>query len=306
VSVAVHHTVAQFRGALDAARAQGKNVGLVPTMGALHAGHGSLVRAARARADVVAVTIFVNPTQFGPNEDFARYPRTLEQDLALAEAEGATHVFAPEASEMYPAGERTRVHVSGLTDALCGPHRPGHFDGVATIVSKLFLATGSCLALFGRKDYQQLKVIERMARDLLMPVEVVGLPTVRAPDGLALSSRNAYLSSEERARALAIPESLSRAVLAFAAGERGAAALRTPVAQALERAASRVDYVTLADADTLTPLADDRQVGERAVLALAGFWGATRLIDNVVLGEDRPPIASARDSEKDAASDDAS
>src|SRR5450432_3218578 len=195
-------------------------------MGALHAGHLSLVREARARADVVAVTIFVNPTQFGPSEDFARYPRRLDRDLELCREAGVSHVFAPEASEMYPAGERTRVHVSELTASLCGPHRPGHFDGVTTIVSKLFAVAGACVAVFGRKDYQQLKVIERMTRDLLLPVEIVGLKTLRDTDGLALSSRNAYLTLEERARALAIPRALSAAVSAFASGERRVGRLR--------------------------------------------------------------------------------
>ena len=205
MTLILHRSVAEFRQAAQAVRDSGKRLGLVPTMGALHAGHLSLVAEARARATEVALTIFVNPTQFGPNEDFARYPRTLEQDLALCREAGVSHVFAPEASEMYPKGERTRVQVSGLTAALCGPHRPDHFDGVTTIVSKLFAVTGECVAVFGRKDYQQLKVIERMTRDLLLPVEIVGLRTLRDADGLALSSRNAYLTAEERERALSHP-----------------------------------------------------------------------------------------------------
>jgi pantoate--beta-alanine ligase len=261
-------------------------------MGALHEGHLSLLREARSRADEVAVTIFVNPMQFGPNEDFDRYPRTLERDIELLQDAGASHVFAPEASEMYPKGERTRVHVSGLTDALCGPHRPGHFDGVTTIVSKLFAVAGECVAVFGRKDYQQLKVIERMTRDLLLPVEIVGLHTLRQSDGLALSSRNAYLSPEERERALGIPRALSAAVAAFEAGERRVGALRAAATPFLKRADLRLDYLTLADADTLVPVSDEAASGERAVLAVAGFMGKTRLIDNVVLGEDPPPIAS--------------
>ncbi|HEX7453569.1 MAG TPA: pantoate--beta-alanine ligase, partial [Polyangiaceae bacterium] len=211
MTLALHKSVSEFRHAANAVRRAGKRLGLVPTMGALHEGHLSLVREARARTEEVAVTIFVNPTQFGPNEDFARYPRTLERDLELCREAGVRHVFAPDASEMYPKGERTRVHVSGLTSALCGPHRPGHFDGVATIVSKLFAVAGECVAVFGRKDYQQLKVIERMTRDLLLPVEIVGLKTLRDADGLALSSRNAYLSVEERARALGIARGLSAA-----------------------------------------------------------------------------------------------
>src|SRR6478736_2052218 len=229
MTLTLHRTVAEFRAATQAVRSAGRRLGLVPTMGALHAGHLSLVTEARKRASEVALTIFVNPTQFGPNEDFARYPRTLDRDLALCREAGVSHVFAPEASEMYPKGERTRVQVSGLTAALCGPHRPGHFDGVTTIVSKLFAVAGECVAVFGRKDYQQLKVIERMTRDLLLPVEIVGFPTLRDADGLALSSRNAYLSAEERQRALSIPRALGAAAAAFAAGERNAGRLIEPV-----------------------------------------------------------------------------
>jgi pantoate--beta-alanine ligase len=289
----VHHAVGEFRAAANAARAAGKRFGLVPTMGALHEGHLSLVRKALEHADVVAVTIFVNPTQFGPNEDFARYPRTLERDVELCREAGVSHVFAPDASEMYPAGERTRVQVSGLTAALCGPHRPGHFDGVTTVVSKLFAVAGECVAVFGRKDYQQLKVIERMTRDLLLPVEVIGFKTLRDADGLALSSRNAYLTAEERARALAIPRALSAAVHAFARGEHRVGILRGATLGALESAGIRLDYATVADAEELVPFSDSAQLGERALFAIAGFVGKTRLIDNVVFGEDPAPIASA-------------
>ncbi len=292
MTLTLHRTVAEFRTAAQAVRNAGKRLGLVPTMGALHAGHLSLVAEAAARAAEVALTIFVNPTQFGPNEDFARYPRTLERDLELCREAGVAHVFAPDASEMYPEGERTRVQVSGLTAALCGPHRPGHFDGVTTIVSKLFAVSGECVAVFGRKDYQQLKVIERMTRDLLLPVEIVGLRTLRDADGLALSSRNAYLTPEERQRALVHP--------ARADGHRdrlpsGRApyfrAPRSGLAE-LSRGGLRLDYATLADADELTPLPEDGLSGERLLFAVAGFMGKTRLIDNVVLGEDRAPIAS--------------
>jgi pantoate--beta-alanine ligase len=194
---------------------------------------------------------------------------------------------------MYAAGERTRVQVQELADHLCGASRPGHFDGVATIVTKLFAVTGPCIAVFGRKDYQQLKVIERMTRDLLLPVEVVAYPTVRESDGLALSSRNAYLSAGERRQALSIPRALREAVERFGSGERGVAALRQPVRAALEAAGLRVDYVTVADAERLVPIADGAQSGERALLAIAAFAGATRLIDNVVLGEDPPPPSVA-------------
>ncbi len=289
----VHHTVAEFRAAANAVRKQGKRFGLVPTMGALHAGHLSLVKEALTRADEVGVTIFVNPTQFGPNEDFSRYPRTLERDVELCREAGVAHVFAPDASEMYPAGERTRVSVSGLTAALCGPHRPGHFDGVTTIVSKLFAVAGECVAVFGRKDYQQLKVIERMTRDLLLPVEIIGLKTMREADGLALSSRNVFLSPEERSRALAIARALSAAVSAFQNGERRVGVLRQGALAVLEQAEIQLDYATIADADELVPIPESAELGARALFAVAGFVGKTRLIDNVVLGEDAAPIASA-------------
>ena len=295
MKLSVHHTVREFRAAANGVRAAGKRLGLVPTMGALHDGHLSLVHAARARADEVAVTIFVNPTQFGPNEDFACYPRTLERDVELCRQAGVLHVFAPDAAEMYPPGERTRVQVTGLTAALCGPHRPGHFDGVTTIVSKLFAVAGECVAVFGRKDYQQLKVIERMARDLLLPVEILGCPTLRDPDGLAQSSRNAYLTAEERARALSIPRALSAAVAAYAAGERRVGVLRARALELLEPAAIRLDYATIADADELIPAPDSAELGARGLLAVAGFVGKTRLIDNVVLGEDPAPIASSEE-----------
>jgi pantoate--beta-alanine ligase len=283
-------TVAAFRAACDRLRAEGGRLALVPTMGALHRGHLALVEEGRRRAANVAVSIFVNPTQFGPNEDFQKYPRPLERDLELCREAGVRVAFTPTPEEMYPRGERTRVHVSGLTDALCGPFRPGHFDGVATVVTKFFAATGPCVAVFGRKDYQQLQVVRRLAADLLLPVEVVGYPTVREPDGLALSSRNAYLSAEERLRALSIPRALSRALALHAAGERRAGALRRTVLEFVEPAATRIDYVTVADADELRPYADDQRVGERPLVALAAFVGTTRLIDNVVASEDNSPV----------------
>lgn len=292
MTLTLHRTVAEFRAAAEAVRSAGKRLGLVPTMGALHAGHLSLVTEARQRAAEVALTIFVNPTQFGPNEDLARYPRNLEQDLELCRAAGVSHVFAPEASEMYPKGERTRVQVSGLTAALCGPHRPNHFDGVTTIVNKLFAVAGECVAVFGRKDYQQLKVIERMTRDLLLPVEIVGFPTLRDTDGLALSSRNAYLTPEERARAGSIPRALSATVKTFSAGERRVSELRRAAQSELAAGGLRLDYATFAGPDDLVPLAEDALAGDRLLFAVAGFMGKTRLIDNVVLGEDPAPIAS--------------
>ena len=290
MSLEVCATVAEFRAACDALREKEGPVGLVPTMGALHRGHLALVAEARRHAPNVAVSIFVNPTQFGPNEDFHKYPRPLAKDLELCREAGVRLAFTPSLAEMYPPGEKTRVAVSGLTEALCGPFRPGHFDGVATIVTKLFAATGPSVAVFGRKDYQQLAVVRRMVRDLLLPIELVGLPTVRDADGLALSSRNAYLSAEERQRALAIPRALSRVLALHAAGERGVGALRRAALALVEPAATRIDYVTLADADELTPLGDSERVGERALLAVAAFVGTTRLIDNVVISEDNPPL----------------
>ncbi len=288
----IEHTVAGFRAACDAIRARGERLGLVPTMGALHAGHLALIREAVRQADVVAVTVFVNPTQFGPNEDFAKYPRTLERDVAQASEAGARLVFAPSVDEMYPAGERTRVRVTELTDALCGRSRPGHFEGVTTIVTKLFAVAGPSVAVFGRKDYQQLKVIERMVRDLLLPITIVGHPTIREADGLALSSRNAYLSRQERERALAIPRALSDAVRRFGAGERNAGVLRERVLSALAGAGLTPDYVELADPERIQPFAQADALPDRVLLALAARAGSTRLIDNVVLGEDPAPIAA--------------
>jgi pantoate--beta-alanine ligase len=284
------HTVDEFRRAADALRSGGGSLGLVPTMGALHEGHAALMREARRRASVTAVTIFVNPTQFGPKEDLARYPRDLAGDVDKCAAEGVSIVFSPDVAEMYPPGERTRVRVSGLTDYLCGASRPGHFEGVATIVTKLFAAAGRCVAVFGRKDYQQLQVIRRMTRDLLLPVDIVGYPIVRESDGLALSSRNAYLSADDRMRALAIPRALSQSVDRFRSGERGVRSLREPVRAALDDAGLRVDYVAITDADELTPFDEGATLGGRALLAVAAFAGNTRLIDNVVYGEDASPL----------------
>jgi pantoate--beta-alanine ligase len=287
------HEPEAFRRACDDARARGERVGLVPTMGALHAGHVALVEEARRRAGFVAATIFVNPTQFGPNEDFARYPRTLESDAEKCARAGASLVFAPAGEAMYPPGDETRVRVGPTAAGLCGVHRPVHFEGVATVVAKLFGLAGPCVAVFGRKDYQQLCVIRRLARDLFLPVEVVGLRTVREPDGLAMSSRNAYLSAEQRAAALAIPRGLSRATQAFARGERSAAALTGLVRAEVEPVASSIDYVDVADPESVQVFAPGERVGERALLALALRLGGARLIDNVVLGEDPPPIAAA-------------
>jgi pantoate--beta-alanine ligase len=258
---------------------------LVPTMGALHEGHRALMRAARSEASSVSVTIFVNPTQFGPNEDFARYPRDLDGDIAACAAEGVALVFAPSPDEMYPKGDATRVRVERLSERLCGPWRPGHFEGVATVVTKLFSVAGACTAIFGRKDYQQLKVVERVAADLLLPVKIVGHPTLRDADGLALSSRNRYLSPAERAQALAVPRALARAASAYADGEREPERLRAAAHAELAQSELRLQYLDVLDADELAP----PRAGSTLGVFIAGYLGNTRLIDNSVLGVDTPP-----------------
>jgi len=295
----VVRTPEEMRTACDAARARGARVGLVPTMGALHDGHLTLVKAARERAGdrgFVVTTIFVNPTQFGPNEDLAKYPRDLEGDVAKLARAGADMVFAPDVAAMYPPGEETRVRVGATAAALCGAFRPVHFEGVTTIVTKLFAIAGPSVAVFGRKDYQQLAVIRRMTRDLFLPIEIVGAPIVREADGVAMSSRNAYLSAEERARARCLSRGLARAWKTFAGGERDAAALRRAARAEVERGATSIDYVDLADADAITVIADGARTGERALLAIACRVGTTRLIDNVVLGEDPSPPGVALDT----------
>lgn len=281
-------TPVEMRAACNAARTAGARVAFVPTMGALHAGHLSLLEEAKRRAGFVAASIYVNPTQFGANEDLTRYPRDLEGDVGKLSSAGAHVVFAPDNATMYPAHEQTRVRVGALADPLEGVCRPGHFEGVATVVAKLLAVVGACVAIFGRKDYQQLLVVRRMAQDLLLPVEVVGMPTIRESDGLAMSSRNAYLSSAERTRALCIVRGLDAAVRLHARGERSARKLERAARELMEGGATSVDYVEARDADTLGPLAG--QVGGRALLAVACRIGGTRLIDNVVLGEDPAPL----------------
>ena len=288
-SPSVLSTPAAFRAAADAARARGLTVALVPTMGALHEGHLALVTEARKHAAFVAVSIFVNPTQFGPSEDFARYPRDLGGDVTKLGGVGADAVFAPDATGMYPAGDETRVRVGALAASLCGPFRPGHFEGVATVVSKLFALAGSAVAVFGKKDYQQLAILRRMTIDLFFPVEIIGHPIVREGDGVAMSSRNAYLSPEERARARGLSRGLAAAGSSFASGERDAHVLRAQVRAEVERVATSIDYVEVADPDTLVPFADGARVPSRALVAIACRVGATRLLDNLVLGEDPVP-----------------
>ena len=271
--------IAELRAARREAPAP---VGLVPTMGALHEGHLSLVDRARAECATVVASLFVNPTQFGPHEDFDRYPRDEARDCELFERRGVDLVFAPAQEEMYPPGSATIVRISDLAERLEGAHRPGHFDGVATIVAKLFNVVQPDRAYFGQKDAQQLLVIRRLVRDLDMPVEVVGCPIVREPDGLALSSRNVYLSEEERAQALSLSRGLGRAREAFEDGVRDAGALRrlveeTVVAEPL----AGIDYISLADAATLDEL--EGTVEGPALLSMAVRFGATRLIDNATL-----------------------
>jgi pantoate--beta-alanine ligase len=264
------------------ARHQGKLLGLVPTMGALHEGHLSLVRAAKAKSQVVAVSIFVNPTQFGPNEDYSRYPRNLEQDCALLEREGVDMVFAPSAEEMYPGSSTTCVTVEGLSERLCGNSRPGHFRGVATVVAKLFNIVEPDLAFFGQKDAAQVAVIKRMVRDLNIPVAIEVCPIVREADGLALSSRNAYLSPDDRKMALVLHASLQRAQKMFADGERDAATIASEAKKAFVwQPAVKLDYFEIVDPETLEPI---ETIGRRkSLVAVAAFVGNTRLIDNILL-----------------------
>jgi len=271
-------TVAEFR----AARAGLGELGLVPTMGYLHEGHLSLVARARAECVAVAASIFVNPTQFGPNEDLARYPRDLPRDLGLLEAAGVDLVFAPQPSEVYPPGFDTVIEVRGVTDVLEGAVRPGHFAGVATVVAKLFNIVQPTRAYFGQKDAQQSVVIRKLVRDLNLPVEVVVAPTVRETDGLALSSRNSYLTRGERAAAPAIYRALNAAKAQFEGGEREAEALRDAMRAVIAaEPLMRVDYVSVADADSLRELT---RVEDRALASMAVRLGTTRLIDNLLLG----------------------
>jgi pantoate--beta-alanine ligase len=259
----------------------GKTVGLVPTMGALHAGHASLIRMARSRCGAVAVSIFVNPTQFAPNEDYARYPRTLDADCAMAERTGADVVFAPAVEEMYPLGAETFVEVEQISDRLDGQSRPGHFRGVATVVAKLFIAGEPDLAFFGQKDAAQVAVLRRMIADLRMGLELVVCPIVRETDGLALSSRNVYLSAEERKPALALSRSLRHVEELVAGGERDAEKLRAAARTVIgEEPAVRVDYLALVDWATLEPV---ETAVPGTLFAVAAWVGETRLIDNTII-----------------------
>jgi pantoate--beta-alanine ligase len=274
------HTVAELRDALRELRGRGLGVGLVPTMGALHEGHLSLVRAARAACDVIVVSIFVNPTQFAPNEDFAKYPRTFEADCAALEREGVELVFAPGAEEMYVPGASTFVDVEGVSARLDGASRPGHFRGVATVVAKLFNIVGPDKAFFGQKDAAQVAVLRKMARELNFPVELVVCPIVRDPDGLAMSSRNRYLSSKERAQALVLSRALREVSRLVEGGARSSRDLIDTAKTILDTEPQvRVDYLRVVDPNTLEDIVD---VSKGALVAVAAFVGSTRLIDNVL------------------------
>jgi len=277
----VHETIERFRAALEAERHAGRSVGLVPTMGYLHEGHASLLERAAADNDVAALTIFVNPLQFAEGEDLSTYPRDPEGDLRLAASCGVGHVFSPSREEMYPGPVLTAVAVAEITARFEGSSRPEHFGGVATVVTKLFAVAGRCRAYFGEKDYQQLAVVRRLAADLSFPVDVVGCPIAREPDGLALSSRNVYLSPAQRAAAPALHRGLLAAAAAAQTGERDVTAVSEVLAEAVRAEPEAVlDYAVLVDAATLEPAA--RVGGDQRLLVAAGF-GSTRLLDNLAL-----------------------
>jgi pantoate--beta-alanine ligase len=260
----------------------GKVIGLVPTMGYLHEGHLSLVRIARAKVDLVVVSLFVNPTQFRPQDDFSRYPRDFDRDRSLCEQERVAVLFVPESEAMYLESYSVYVNEESLSRGLCGASRPGHFRGVTTVVAKLFNLVLPDLAVFGEKDAQQLRVIRRLVRDLNFPVTIVPGPIVREPDGVAMSSRNVLLNPEERRQAAALNRSLKKAAEAFSAGERDAGRIKELVAEELAAAPlGRIDYIELVDDETLSPI---KQIKRKALLAIAVYFSAMRLIDNVVLG----------------------
>ena len=278
----VVHTIPELRAAVARARQAGQAVGFVPTMGCLHEGHLSLIRRAKQEAAFVVVSIFVNPTQFGPNEDFSKYPRTFEDDRRGCEAAGASLIFAPAAADFYPAGASTWVDVEGVSAGLCGEFRPGHFRGVATVVAMLFNAAQADLAVFGRKDLQQLAVIRRMVRDLHIPVRVIAHETVREPNGVAMSSRNRDLSAEQLTQATAIPAAMEAACALARAGVTDAARLRDAARDVLStEPALKLQYCEIVDLETMAPVAATS--GLRCAIAIACHLGATRLIDNADL-----------------------
>lgn len=286
----VVRTIADLRALLRPLREAGKRIGFVPTMGFLHEGHEALIRQSAARCDATVVSIFVNPTQFGPSEDLANYPKDLERDQNLCLEAGTTVLFLPEASEIYPTGFQTHVEPGRLAEPLCGRFRPGHFRGVATVVAKLFNMVEPDLAFFGQKDFQQTVVIRRMARDLNLPVDVVVVPTIREADGLALSSRNAYLDDDARRRALRLSEGLLAAKAAFEAGERNGAKL-VEIARKPLAGVDSVQYLELVDTQNLEPI--QGPVDRSAALCVAAYVGSTRLIDNVLLSPPASDLAGS-------------
>jgi pantoate--beta-alanine ligase len=274
-------TIAEVRAAVSAARGRGQRIGFIPTMGALHAGHAELVRVAKSHSGFVVVSVFVNPTQFGPNEDFAKYPRTLDDDRRISADAGGDLVFAPSAAEMYPPNAVTFVEVPGLDQVLCGPRRPGHFRGVTTVVLKLFNIVQPDVAVFGAKDAQQSIILKKLVSDLNVPVQMVIAPTVREADGLAMSSRNRYLSATERAQAPKIYLALREVEARATAGETDVARLESELLAAVQAIpGARVDYANILDAELLTPMG---RLDRPALAAVAVFLGSTRLIDNVIL-----------------------
>jgi pantoate--beta-alanine ligase len=277
----IFKTIAEAQSACAQLRGEGRILGLVPTMGALHEGHLSLVRAAKAECDIAAVSIFVNPTQFGPNEDFSKYPRTFEQDCALLESEGVDLIFTPPVDDMYPSGASSFVLVEGVSERLDGASRPGHFRGVTTVVSKLFHIVCPHKAFFGQKDAAQVAVLRKMVRDLNFPLQLVVCPIVREPDGLAMSSRNRYLSEKERQQALVLQRALGEVEKRAAAGETKSSALIEAARSVFASEPDvRIDYVAIVDPDTLIDISDVRG---SALVAVAAFVGTTRLIDNLVI-----------------------
>jgi len=277
----IHTTINSLRAESRAARVAGKRIGFVPTMGALHDGHLSLIRTAKSRCDLVVASIFVNPTQFGPNEDLAKYPRTFERDCQLLEKENADLLFAPTVEEMYPQDAVTWVTVEGLSEKLDGKSRPGHFRGVTTVVAKLFHIVEPDIAFFGQKDAAQVAIIRRMVRDMKFPVEIVACPIVREPDGLAMSSRNAYLDSSQRKAALVLSRALWEVERKYKSGERDTNTLIERGKQLIAKEpAARLDYLELVNADTLDPVA---QATPGTMVAVAAYVGNTRLIDNLLL-----------------------
>jgi len=274
------HTINELRQCVQQKRKQNVRIGLVPTMGALHAGHGSLIKAAVKECDYVIVTIFVNPTQFGPGEDFEKYPRTLQSDAAFCQQLGADIIFAPSAEEMYPVEQLTWVNVEKLTSGLCGVSRPGHFRGVTTVCTKLFNIARADIAYFGQKDAQQAIVIQRMVRDLNMTLEICVCPIIREEDGLAMSSRNKYLSPDERKRAICLHEALSYCRTQITGGQTRTELLIEGMKQILLSNQGEIDYVSIVDPQTLDPL---EKIETQALVLLAVYIGKTRLIDNLLI-----------------------